>query len=371
MDDNGYSTSASFEESDFDHQQEIVFLVVMEMTIGVVGIFLNLMIVSSVRSEDSLQESTRNLLLANICFSNLVVSFLVKPISAIYVSYALSTGEWSVGLAFCSLYTLSYRTTWLVYPFTILALCWHAVTSLFVCCRAHHQNGTSTSTINTKHGSTVRLEIQDSIEEDTEWAKVKRARAFPTIKQKSILFSIWMFSTLYGLAACFPDKLFGQSREPTTATLPSSLNLFKSDMNFCPIRATAGDILDSVTIYLSIYIPTILGPLLTLILCVVSLPFAQCRQTSSSCCSTFLLPCLIFLHISNYYISLFLADSQDNDFHFLLVKYGLGFSFIILSPLLIIATQDDIRFGVKKTFKSSVLCSVSAPDKHDGSSQTI
>ena len=372
MDDNGTnSTSASLEESDFDHQQEIVFLVVMEMTIGVVGIFLNLMIVSSVRSEDSLQESTRNLLLANICFSNLVVSFLVKPISAIYVSYALSTGEWSVGLAFCSLYTLSYRTTWLVYPFTILALCWHAVTSLFVCCRPQHQNGTSTSTINTKHGSTVRLEIQDSIEEDIEWAKVKRARAFPTIKQKSILFCIWMFSTLYGLAACFPEKLFGQSREPTTATLPSSLNLFKSDMSFCPMRATPGDVLDSVTIYLSIYIPTILGPLLTLILCVVSLPFAQCRQNSSSCWSTILLPCLIFLHISNYYISLFLADSQDNDFHFLLVKYGMGFSFIILSPLLIIATQDDIRFGVKKTFKSSVLCSVSAPDKHDGSSQTI
>ena len=47
---------------------------------------------SLARSEDSLQETTKNLLLANICFSNLVVSFLVKPISAIYVSYALSTG---------------------------------------------------------------------------------------------------------------------------------------------------------------------------------------------------------------------------------------------------------------------------------------
>ena len=355
MDNNGNITSVS---SDFDHQQEIVFLVVMEMTIGVVGIFLNLMVVSSVRNEDSLQESTRNLLLANICFSNLVVSFLVKPISAIYVSYALSTGEWSVGLAFCSLYTLSYRTTWLVYPFTILALCWHAVTSLFVCCRAGHQHGTSSSTINTKQGSSVRLEIQDSIEEDMEWAKAKRARAFPTIKQKSILFCIWMFSTVYGLAACFPDKLFGQSPEPTAATPPSSLNLFKSDMSFCPMRAAPGNMLNSVTIYLSIYIPTILGPLLTLLLCVVSLPFAQCRQNSSSCWSSFLLPCLIFLHISNYYISLFLANSQDNDFHFLLVKYGLGFSFIILSPLLIIATQDDIRFGVRKTFKGTIMCKV-------------
>ena len=341
----------------------------MEMTIGVVGIFLNLMVVSSVRSEDSLQESTRNLLLANICFSNLVVSFLVKPISAIYVSYALSTGEWSVGLAFCSLYTLSYRTTWLVYPFTILALCWHAVTSLFVCCRAQH--GNSTTTINTRQGSSVRLELQDSIEEDVEFAKVKRARAFPTIRQKSILFCIWIFSTLYGLAACFPDKLFGPQGPQTPTALPPPSNLLTTDLSFCPVRAAPGDVLDEITIYLSIYIPTILGPLLTLVLCVLSLPFAQCRQTSSSCWSSFLLPCLIFIHISNYYINLFLADSQDNDFHFLLVKYGLGFSFIILSPLLIIATQDDIRIGVKKTFKSSVLCSVSAPVKPVGSSQTI
>ena len=74
-----------------------------------------------------------------------------------------------------------------------------------------------------------------------------------------------------------------------------------------------------------------------------------------------LLPGLIFLHISNYYINLFFAKTQENDFYFILIKYGLGFSFIIFSPLLIIATQEDIRLGVKKTFKSSVLCTVNLP----------
>lgn len=39
---------------------------------------------------------------------------LIPPsqISAIYVGYAISTGEWHVGLAFCTLYTFTYRTTW-------------------------------------------------------------------------------------------------------------------------------------------------------------------------------------------------------------------------------------------------------------------
>ena len=49
---------------------------------------------------------------------------------------------------------------------------------------------------------------------------------------------------------------------------------------------------------------------------------------------------------------------QDDDFHFILIKYGFGFSFIILSPILIIATQKEIRLGVKKTFKGTVLCTV-------------
>lgn len=84
-------------DGDISFKQEVSWLVVVEMTVGVMGTFCNLMVVTTVRDQDSLQQSTANLLLANICFSNLLVSFLVKPISAIYVSYALSTGK---GLAF-------------------------------------------------------------------------------------------------------------------------------------------------------------------------------------------------------------------------------------------------------------------------------
>ena len=39
-----------------------------------------------------------------------------------------------VGLVFCSLYTLTYRTTWIVFPFSILALCWTYISDIFSCC---------------------------------------------------------------------------------------------------------------------------------------------------------------------------------------------------------------------------------------------
>ena len=90
---------------------ECVLLVLLEMGLAISGIISNLLVVTTVRNVDRLQSSTHNLLLANLCFSNILISFIVKPISAIYVGYAISTGQWKVGLAFCSLYTLTYRTT--------------------------------------------------------------------------------------------------------------------------------------------------------------------------------------------------------------------------------------------------------------------
>ena len=136
----------------------------------------------------------------------------------------------------------------------------------------------------------------------------------------------------------------------------STLN---TDLTFCPVRSRPDNLLDQITLYLSVYIPTVLGPVTTFIIGVVCLPFSSgCRSRGLSPCSLLLLPGLVTIHISNYYINLVLADTHENEFHYILVKYGLGFSFIILSPLLIIATQEEIRDGVKTTFHGRVLCKI-------------
>ena len=72
--------------------------------------------------------------------------------------------------------------------------------------------------------------------------------------------------------------MFGRSLPPRrTLELDPSMAGLKSDLSFCTVRAAPGDTLDTVTIYLSLYLPTVLGPVLTLLLCLLSLPF------SSSC----------------------------------------------------------------------------------------
>ena len=53
-------------------------------------------VVTTIRHHEAMQNSSLHLLLINLCFSNLLTSFLVKPISAIYSGYSLSVGTWQV-----------------------------------------------------------------------------------------------------------------------------------------------------------------------------------------------------------------------------------------------------------------------------------
>ena len=79
--------------------KECIILVLLEMGLSFFGIVANLLIVTTLRQEETLKGSTINYLLFNLCFSNLVISFLVKPISAIYIGYAVSTGEAQVNFS--------------------------------------------------------------------------------------------------------------------------------------------------------------------------------------------------------------------------------------------------------------------------------
>ncbi len=47
--------------------------------------------------------------------------------------YAMSANEWRVGLAFCTLYTFTYRTTWCVLPLSLAAASWCRILDKIKC----------------------------------------------------------------------------------------------------------------------------------------------------------------------------------------------------------------------------------------------
>ena len=84
-------------------------MVVMEMTLAFFGVVFNLMVLISIREKESLLNSTINVILANLCFANLIAAVFVKSIAIIYNGYAVAASIWEVELAFCTIHTVSFR----------------------------------------------------------------------------------------------------------------------------------------------------------------------------------------------------------------------------------------------------------------------
>ena len=149
----------------------------------------------------------------------------------------------------------------------------------------------------------------------------------------------------------------------TTNIITSSLPRRNSDTVYCPVRSQPGDMLDNFTMYLSIYIPTFLGPVFSFCIFIISLPFSNICSEKLEDCSFLLNPGLVIIHLGSYYTHLLLSESLHLDeFNFLVVKYCAGFSHIVLVPFLVICTRSDIRLGARKTFNSSILCSQKKSD---------
>ena len=50
-----------------------------------------------------------NVILANLCFANLIAAVFVKSIAVTYNGYAVAASLWEVELAFCTIHTISFR----------------------------------------------------------------------------------------------------------------------------------------------------------------------------------------------------------------------------------------------------------------------
>ena len=62
-------------------------------------------------------------------------------------------------------------------------------------------------------------------------------------------------------------QVFNDNSDETRDNVSSSTsNPTPSDVSFCDIRSPPGDIFETISIYLSIYIPTIFGPILTFVI---------------------------------------------------------------------------------------------------------
>ena len=107
------------------HQGGLV--VVLDMTITVFSVIANLVVITSIREKEEMLAVEVSLLLANLCASNLLSAILSKSIGIVHNGHAVASNSLRSSLAFCPIYSFSWRLTWAVLPWTIVLLSWLSV----------------------------------------------------------------------------------------------------------------------------------------------------------------------------------------------------------------------------------------------------
>ena len=132
----------------------------------------------------------------------------------------------------------------------------------------------------------------------------------------------------------------------------------KEELTVCSVKTGVNDFLDYFSLATTLIVPTILGP--ALLICVS--PLYLCRSP----CGPTEKPTLLFLLILvssfllTYSLHMIVSEIYITDsFIFLIVKNIIGFLFLIIVPLHIIGSQEDIRRGLGPVFGSAVICPVS------------
>ena len=95
------------------------------MSLILLGTFSNSFLLVVLRDFPDIFASTYYVLLANLCFSNLARSILLKPISAIFTGYAYATERNYALFSFCQPYAFLTGSLRMVAPWTSVGLIWN------------------------------------------------------------------------------------------------------------------------------------------------------------------------------------------------------------------------------------------------------
>ena len=114
-------------------------VVITDMVLALTTIVTNLVVVTGIK-EQKVTIGLIHLVLGNLCLANLFSAVLVKSISIVHHGYVVAANTTKSNVAFCNILTISYRTTWAILPWTIVALSWIVVAAFVKKTLVRHLN---------------------------------------------------------------------------------------------------------------------------------------------------------------------------------------------------------------------------------------
>ena len=120
----GIFSLSELDINDWTLMNQGAFVVVVDMSLAIFSVVFNLLVITSIKEREEMLGVTFNLVLLNLCSSNLLSAVIVKSISIVHNAYAVASNSTQSDIAFCILYTFGYRLTWAVLPWSVAVLSW-------------------------------------------------------------------------------------------------------------------------------------------------------------------------------------------------------------------------------------------------------
>ena len=271
--------------------------------------------------------------------------------------------SWEIDITFCTIYTLTSRIMWAVFPYTIISICllglFNRAMSIFV------SNKVSIEVEDGDGGIPLELQAANFPSQDSksfnnsaksvEMEELEDMREGFSALQKTLLVFIWMSSLIYGLI--------------------SNVILTKERDVKCSVRSDLEITFNLVSIIVVIAVPVVCiifwlvaHLLLSVCSCVKKLIFSNTRRstgrnqkhlqhynkTSSLWLEIIIIFCFALVFVTVYPTSMYITETYfattKTIFPFMLIKYCVGSLQLIISPLCVLLIKRDIRKGVSLSY---------------------
>lgn len=288
--------------------------------------------------------------------------FIFLPCFSIYFCCC----SWEIDITFCTIYTITSRATWAVFPYTIISICslglFKRATKIFIVRKVSEDEEDAIPVTTSKLQQSSKFSSQDSKsfddgsqveldDDDDDWER----EGF-TAMQKTLLAFIWFSSLIYSMMS---NVILTKKRD-VKCSVRSDLEIMFNLVSIITVIA-----IPIVCICLWFIAHVVLSVCALIKKCVVSdTQSSQARdqrylskkrkKSSSIWLEIVIILCFVIVFLAVYPSSMYITETYFANtktiFPFMLIKYCVGSLQLVISPLCILLVKRDIRKGVKISY---------------------
>ena len=283
------------------------------------------------------------------------------PLHLSILSLLLSFCSWEIDITFCTIYTITSRAMWAVFPYTIISICSlglvERASKIFVVRKISMEEEDANMIMELQTSKLTTQDSKDSKKSKDDFDDLDDdvMEGF-TALQKTFLVFIWMSSLVYSMIS---NVILTKERD-VKCSMRSDLEI---KFNLVSIIVVIAVPIFCICLWFFAHIA------LSLCMCVKKIVFSNTtepsirrnprylskrKNSSSLWVEIVIIFCFVIVFLTVYPSSMYITETYfahtKTIFPFMLIKYCVGSLQLIISPLCILLIKRDIRRAVKRSY---------------------